>query len=401
MHSIRATLLSIDEFAEIMGLNPYYLAQIGDNVPLRRQRIREAKCDDVTFEHEWQDEKLSRYEIARAIEEAELKFATEVGYWPAPKFITDEAITYPQPAADHLYRQLDHRRHYPKVRAEGVRLAYGYVRAFGVENLETISDSATVVLSDANGDGVTDTFTCTIAMPIPLGWHESEICVFITDGDRFNWPLSEWEVRPITVRFDSVAEELIITGASYLIVDPAHVVPTAPERLDADDVFTYVPNLLVMRRTVNNENQGLARVGRGCTPSEIELCMGNIDTKIGLVTVVPDRANHPHISCRGEMDVEWANVNYLAGYPRQANGKMDKYHAQIISWLAAAYLQCLPCGCACSSNDKLLSHFAEIETIQGARGNFPILTTRQIENPFGPQRGAIKAWNNARQLAIK
>ena len=86
------------------------------------------------------------------------------------------------------------------------------------------------------------------------------------------------------------------------------------------------------------------------------------------------------------------NVNYLAGYPRQANGQMDVYHGQIISWLSAALLQCQPCGCGCG-HDQLLQTYTQPPVFKGDRVTMSLQRKQMEESRFGYQVGAIKAWN--------
>lgn len=419
MHSIRETLLSLTEFAEIMGLNPYYLSQLQFDtsrtppyIPFRNRALRVAACEGPTFEYEWHDEKVSRYEIARAIEQAEFTFATNVGYWPAPKFVTGEELPVPQRFDPRNLSYKGYASPYYEYgtghRLLSVETKYGYVRSIGTQRLELVQAQVPLTFLDRDNDGLIDHFQLSYAPSggIDPSWLTSEIALFYNEADRDFAEMSEWEVRPILVEFDTALTTITVTGRIWQVVDASLVTTTDPEPLDIADLFTFVPRLDIWRRTVDSSdaNQGVLYMDATCEPQMESICYGIDDAELGLVTMVYDNqdgysANAGLWPCiqRGARPKR-ATINYLSGYPRQQNGKMDRAHAQIISWMAAAYLQCLPCGCACGDRKDLLHRFAYIESFDGGRSKMPIITSRQIDNPFGPQRGAVMAWNMAREL---
>src|SRR4051812_49959004 len=93
------TLMPLDTWAKIMGVSPWWFNQIGDGFAVADT----AQCEHIFKQFSWQGDFLSREEIARSIEMAEDLIATESGYWPAPKYFTDEVHQYPRPYNRELY----------------------------------------------------------------------------------------------------------------------------------------------------------------------------------------------------------------------------------------------------------------------------------------------------------
>ena len=74
------TLLSLDRFAQILGVPPAHFAggYTATVFPVT------SSCSQVWFQHAWQAaDKVGREELAVAIAGAEGDIASELGYWPA------------------------------------------------------------------------------------------------------------------------------------------------------------------------------------------------------------------------------------------------------------------------------------------------------------------------------
>lgn len=404
MHRIRQTLLTLREFCTYMDLNPWYFAQIGgEDLPLRDYVSRFAKCEDVTYEFNWQDEHLSREMVADAIWQAEQTFANYAGYWPAPKWFTGET---------HGYRAgFDPRRYGYRYGNRGephsTSLQWGYITDFGIEEL-TLIETVNVVTSDSNGDGIDDRFTATVnPLLIPEGLLASEVAIFFEATDRNNEPLNEWEIAPIRVTLTDLPT-LIIQGEFMQLVSPDLYTVTAPSVVNPLEPLNFVARVSVYRRRSNTDDQGYFQYSLNPAIERVAAHFGIRDTKLGVATVLrrtdeitaPPGVTLVPVDC-GQFPANEISINYRAGFPRNSDGTMDSNHAQIISKLAAGYLECLPCGCACGDNESLLSFWAEVpHTKINAPRRQPMVTFDQMNNPFGVSRGAIWAWNRAKDLKI-
>ena len=81
------TLLSLDGYAKILGLNPVHFAT-GATPGLTPMVMPSGGCDDVWWKYDWQDsDKVSKWQLAQLIQQAEEEIANVVGYWPAPMWI--------------------------------------------------------------------------------------------------------------------------------------------------------------------------------------------------------------------------------------------------------------------------------------------------------------------------
>lgn len=380
MRSEMPTLLSISEWVKILGVSPWFTAQFkldrGDTYPPI------TTCDEVIFEYMWQDRKrkVSRYEIARAINEAEFTFAKHMGYWPAPQYIANEEINYPRPSMTFGRRTLrDVRFNYKKI-----PLRYKYLVGFGKKVLTHIED-VDVVLDDADGDGIDESFEAetTILLPADLTLA-SEIEVYFTAVDRLGQPRNQWQIRPLEIEISGAPSKVTIKGASYLLVKPSKVLGVNPAHIKLPDTSSLVGEISIYRATINAAVGGDIYFNEKSQSEAMTSFVDNYRNSVFSITNdsckvgVPDRVV----------------ANYLAGYPRQDDGRMDYEHAQIIAWLSAAYLQCTVCGCACDGDDDLLDRWTKIPSLE----DIPMVTRRQMEESFGLQTGAIEAWKAANRI---
>jgi hypothetical protein len=84
----------------------------------------------VFRQFQWQQQHLSREEVAQAIADAEQMIADELLYWPAPKYFVDTPVEYPRPARRDLYGYGGTPRGEPK----SVQLPWHHVVSGGLFN---------------------------------------------------------------------------------------------------------------------------------------------------------------------------------------------------------------------------------------------------------------------------
>jgi len=396
MRATTPTLLSIAEWREVINLHPYYLAQIGNDVPARSR----GDCQGATFQWAWQDsEHLAREEIAQCIADAEELFRDKIGYYPAPKFITNEPQDYPRHYQADLYQGWGT----PRGQYKSIKVNNGYVQNVGTELLTELDASIAVTLVDNDGDTIKESFNVTVP-GLPSGTSASEIALFFTAVDRDDLPLSEWEIRPLRVSI--TGDTATIKGESVLLVKPNNQIGLDPEILSAavaSEGDTFVSEVAVYRRTVNTAETGalIWEYPGGCDnpPCEAVMstgCFGVRNKELGWLAPRPAiydtelaafTVSYPDL-CRAPDRV---TVNYLAGYPRQANGKMDNLHARIISLLAAARLPNKTCGCGRA--DQRLTYYQSLPSDGEQKVYFNDM------GGFGRKQGELEAWALAAPLS--
>ncbi len=393
MRSEAITLLSLFEWASIMGISPWEMAQVGTGFPIPKS----SQCDRVFFQEPYQRDYLSREEVGQAIAEAEYLVAEQLGYWPAPKYVFDEHVTYPRP-----YERA-HRGYGATWRGEwkAVQLRWGKFVGGGSFTRTLIGDTANLVLSDPDGDGVKELFTCSIATAVT---DPDEIGVYYRTADRLNNAIGEtWRIRPVNVSISGGTAT--ITGHTALLVKPTLTIGTDTEVLDVSIATNFVEQVTVYRvyrdttNTAANPAQGVAvwDVPEDCTTPDcqvqiLNLCLQERLSETGQVYVsYGDYSTWPYA-----WEANRLQVNYLAGEPL-VNNRMEPEHARIVARLATALLTSESCGCD-RANRTL--HFWRRLVNEGDSGR--VYTQNEIDsNPYGePRVGALWAWKRIQSLRL-
>lgn len=379
------TLLTLFEYAEIIGLNPFWLSQVREDIP-RKGQAQNISCDHTMYQDAWQGfEHLSREEIAQSIAQAERLFAKETGFYPAPKYFTEENHPYP----GHTLR----RNYFPYIQAK-----HGFIQAIGTELLTSIGTAAVTQTSSYAGS-FNDGFTVNIA--VPAGTTEAEIAAFFITVDRAGLTLAQSEIKPLNVSI--TAGTVTITGHITLLVKPEHQVkPDAPE-LSATAAATYATEIAIYRRTTDLSNTGsliwIKPYDCANPPCEVELetaCFSMRDADKGWLEPVPatydEEAGAFSISdpyCVSSLPQK-AKVNYLAGYPRQTDGRMDYDFARSIALLATALLPQRTAGC--NRADQRLLHYRNLPVDEDGNLQVPRSLMEAAGKKFGVMgRGACEA----------
>lgn len=391
------TGLSLFEYAEIMGISAWEMAQIGNGFPAPST----AQCGHVFYQYPWQRDFLSREEILRCIDEAENALAEQLGYWTYPKFFVDEIVQYPRPHQNWLYG-------YGKtIRGDwkAVSLRWHKVIGAGLFNRTVVNNSVAVPLlvtySDVDNDGVDDTFTVTGATTVT---DVNELGVYFQAADRLGEDVSEtWRIRPVKVAISG--GNFTITGHSALCVLPILTNVTDPQSLNVTDAAIYISAVEVYRVFLDTTAtsalpyQGVAQWDNqtdcepDCTFDVKELCIGQRNNQMGQVY-----ANWgAPLTCPHHREPDRLSVNYQAGVPYET-GRMNKHMARIVAYLATSLLPSESCGC--ERSNRIISYWRSMPNAtnkQGATGR-PITIKEVDDNPFNQSRGAIWAWKETMRL---
>jgi hypothetical protein len=382
------TLLPLASWFKIMGISLFEGAQVGLGFP----RPLTNQCQSVWYEYPWQKDFVSRYEVAQAVDEAESALAEQLGYWPAPKYIVDE----------HVSLSRGHPLNPSTCGAnswgwwKGVSLRWGQFRGGGAFNRTLISAGVAVVLSDNDGDGVDDLFTITVATSVT---DPDEIAIYFNAVDRDSAPIAEtWRLRPVTVSISGGSAT--ITGHPSLLVLPDTQTAMTADVLNVTTAAIFATTVDIYRvflDTTHSDSfpyQGVAVwdaaadcVG-DCAVQVLPLCLG--EGRGGRVF-----AEYGNTTCWPyAWQADRLQVNYLAGYPLDDDGQMNREMARLVAYLATALLPTDKCGC--ERSNRIIHHWRAKPNEGDAGRSF---TQAEIDsNPFVERNGALWAWKRIQNL---
>lgn len=386
------TLLPLDTWAAIMGINPWEFNQVGEGFPV----VNRAQCPYVWFQFPWQEDFLSREELAQTIARAEFAMAQELHYWPAPKDFVNEVHPYPRPFNRSLYGGGGT----PRGQWKALQLNWGKVQGGGVLVRTAVNLAGAVVLTDNDGDGIADRFTVTVATTIT---NADEIALYFTSADRNGVPVAEqWRVRPVNVTLSG--GNAIITGHPSLLIKPDLTTITNPDILNVSTAANFVTALEVYRlyldttSTAANPAQGTALwedPACGAPPCAVEwlpVCQGARNAEMGLVSV--DYLQGGLYCPPSDREPDRVALHYVAGEPL-VNGQMNPSMADVVAHLATAWLPVTKCGC--DRSNRILDYWRGIEAVD-TEGVVGVTLKQSDDNPFGVQRGALYAWERVQQM---
>lgn len=414
-------LLPLATWFDMMELHPWHAFGIAGTGDLRA----DMGCNSLLRRHAWQNsDAAGTRAIEQAIEAAETKLRSYLGFSVAPHYVV-ESVPWPSSwPSDGRYQT--------------IKLSEGEVRAVGVETVASISTGASVTYSDADGDGIEDTFTVSAATTIT---NASEIAVYFSSGDRFNGHGSttalspRWRLRPVSV---TIAGGVVtVRGAKQLCVKPIKyegAVNIGANGLDPDTAANFVTTLDIMRRytasdgtTTTTAQATIAWETRpshgwwcccGCAssdpysgspydPAATAQAIARVAIRDGTHGIVAPAESSYDSTTGVWSSLDWAvcgvpdrvTVRYLAGFPLGSDGQMQEPYRTIVARLAAAELARNVCGCEEANREIYRWQF---DLSQTARGDELFAISQQnLDNPFGTRRGQVYAWKavqNLRQL---
>lgn len=406
-------LLPLETWRNIFGYHPYHFWQLSNS------QIPIDGCNDLVWSYPWMShDAASRQDVKLAIESAENIMTRYLGFSPAPRYV-EQTYAWPQLA--------DGGMRWGPVGADWrwltVQADEGYTQAAGIESL-TLLGTPALVYSDPDGDGLSDTWTLTIATAIT---DASQIAVYFAAADRLNSAGvgDDWRILPITITI--AAGTATIRGRSWQVVKPILYEGFTSDALNPATMANFVTTLDVYQRTTNAngitilDSQGVitwethpshgwwcccdncaatstAYSGSPFDPAAVAQAVARVgirDKRLGLLT--PAEASYD--STTGIWSaLDWTvcaqpdrvTLRYLAGFPLGADGQMQEPFRTIVARLAAAELGRMICGCDYANRELYRWQY---DVSQTARGDelFGIAPEHLI-NPLGTRRGHIQAW---------
>jgi len=381
-----STLLSLDQYADIMQLHPDHFNQVFSS----GQAVRLAG-GFLYYQYGWNhDGHVSRDQIARAIAEAERLIATELGFWPAPKYITNEQEQYTSPRVFPPER-------YSQGGRQVVQLKWGQFVAAGWRTTALIEAGVdiTAARTDTDGDDWAETVTFSVTHASASSWLPKEIGVFAA-GDT---PDDLHRIRDLTVSIDDTT--ITVTGRVSKFVKMAKW--ETNKGLDGDDADIFLASVDVYRiYTIDDDDNPPVEFGweKQTEPTQYGIVAGTLQpvkAETSLVSLVPstwDEDTEAWVPlCSGSVlmygSPKVVRYNYLAGWATDAQGRMAPPLDRAVAALATARLPG-PITCGGESIDKIYNYWQEVPTRETAQG-------RRL-CPFGPQRGAWEAWETVQSM---
>lgn len=374
------TLLSLDQYAELLGIPPIHFAQ---GISLAYPDT--GGCQSVWYQHSWMAPgKASREELARAIAQAETLITQLVGFWPAPTWSTDDTQPYP--------RQKEHSNgigtaYYPAMtsgKRKTVGTQWGRFIAGGRRDVSLIATGVTVTYPVDLDHGLV---TITAPWPNAVASQAFEVAVFAgTDTS----PSRQIRYLRVTIGAGGV---VTIRGRPARFLVPAQWETNAV--IDGDLVASYLTSVNLYRVCNSAEGYSYAPVEFGWQiASDVEPVNGYgvlqaWNKQAGIVTPIPaiwDGATSSWRAVGFTPGVEPHSIKmfYQAGWPLDPQGRVDEPFARAIAALATSLLSSPVCGC--SQAEKMSEWWQGVPTREDPT------SYRQLECPWGVKRGAWEAY---------
>lgn len=338
-HSKIRTLLSIDEWAAIVGIPGWIFNQVRhDERPLR------GNCEDYWLQSSHYSDPnhpIGRDEVARAIATAEQRMADSAGFFMAPKWVCAEKIKWPQPKRGYQVS-------YPILQTR-----WGYLISGGIEAYDQITLYPTpIVYSDEDGDGVLDTGTITYNLYLEE-YDDCEIVVVPPGEDPYS---EDWRIRPLEIEIDATTNVLTITGPRWMFVNPDEWNQLEPLLLSDDTAFLETVDLYRHYNKTYPTQAEYVWLGDACSTSCSETCQD------ACMTVLNERLGHFEAKTATWGSGAWVTTNwtvqnytpsrvnawYYSGYRDYSCEDCDFMPEQLkqaIVSLANVYLRTPPCAC--------------------------------------------------------
>lgn len=409
------TLLSLDRFARILGINPvHFSGASGSEVwPVK------AYCGSIWPQYTWQvpDNIVSREEVAESIFDAEQDIKRILGYSPA--------LTWEGPETINLISFWNDRANYhtwqytqngtPRMH----KLRWGKVYSVGQPTeITNYGNLVNLTFLDVDGDGYKE--VARIPNPDATGKPDlREWRFFMPDVNGTGQIIGD----PVELRGARIRK---LSGVYYIEFDSWTLLRkqllTIPpivngfQAVPIEDQANYVSGIYVVQVASNNlpsvtvrwENLGTcqSQTCPACTSTTKDGCLSIGDKHLGMVwpqlgtctnnVWVPEET----CACSNPVDMTvWyragvVSSDYEAG---DTNDPLDDYWAQTIAYLAAARLDKPVCGC--TNVQSIISELQRDVTLPDSNGRIASLDFSTLSNPFGTRIGEIKAWRRTLHYA--
>ncbi len=397
------TLLSLDEYAQVMGLNP-----LNFNSAASAEQNSFGFQSDVQplwFKYMWQAGKqMSHNKLAELIAVAERDIANFLGYWPSPHWEYNELHRYPgsvQVGDVHLYTDIND--YYKSVKANWGNIVGVGRRGTTLIETPTVAGGG-IVRSDEHTTGFNDTCTITATTAIT---DENEIKLYFAGHNAD----PAYEIRP----FKSISISggvVTIVVDNWLTFDPdlwERSPGGEPITINAGTGGNYVTSLDVYRDFVDSTQPSCRLIWEsqktplGVTTQDgyLQVMDGNLG-EMGVVPATYDEDNAQwNTSCFAKKrKPDQIRFWYKAGLQSQEFLQgfdiypMNRAMKENIAWLATSRMDI-----TFRANTNITDFVNELRrnTLESIEGDSSFFTPENMANaPFGSRVGEIAVWKRLR-----
>lgn len=412
--------LPLDTFREILGFHPFHFWQLVNSVT----PITDA-CNDLVKEQSWQNtDAIGRADIREAIETAERRLSDHLGYNVMPRWGSDTV-----PFARY-FDNAQQRVGYADGQGRWIsaQVKDGRVDALGIETLTLIGTVTTgvgggLVFSDADADGLNDTFVATIATTIT---DPAQIALYFAAGDRLDGEAAgdRWRIEPVRVSIS--AGTATIRGRYWLLVKPLLYQGVLSDQLNPLTATNFVASLDVYRRYNNPDGTTLETSQavlywetppypncdevylptNASDPAAVAQAIGRAgirDARNGYLYAAESAYNVTSAQWSAGLVTSWRTPDrvlfrYRSGDALDTNGHMRREWATVVARLAAAEMSRPICGCD-KANQELWRWQVDLALNPSGGSDFDI-SQSDLNNPLGTRLGHLYAWKRINKLAL-
>lgn len=390
------TLLSLDRYAKLMGINPVHFNG-GNQIELSDESNLfplENAQNDIWPQYPWQRvDQVSRDELAQRINEAEHEIIQFLGYNPTPAWNVMEFVDY-----DHSYRDN------VTILSPTIQLDKQYFISGGRRSVVLVQAGVVVGYTDLDHDGWSE--TAIVQFPYPAGTSLSEIKVYFAghSGD------AQYEIRDVKSK-SIVGANVKIVFPTWVMVDPDQweAYPTNDQEsfsVDMGDMASFVITVDVYREYNDTANLYGEIYYHDCTSDAQQITRAGIFgaiNRLSRVIVYPltyDTTTATWIknTCFSG-DIDFVRLWYYSGKKeRQIVANVDDYISQpiarAISYLATARLERIyhTNNNATALADEIRRDYME------STGSFVPSPMDLDSCPFGTKVGEYLAWKSIRNF---
>ena len=388
------TKLSLDEFAQIIGLNPFNFNGFSSATYFKNNT-----CGDIFFQYDWQhSDRLGRETIAMAIQQAEDEMEAEAGFPLMPSWIEDERVDYPSPGRPGVFglSGLNTRGLFKSIEARR-----GHVISGGKRKKVLLERASVVTRTDENGDGYAETATVTT----PVTFTETdEVRIYYVGMDADD----SWEIRPATVAI--TGGFATIKFKSWQIPVHNHLEDLNATPLDGDLIASY-ETIVDVYRVYSDPSEQLQFIwendsGASCCGSCVACqlstqygCFHLRDPRIGILVPAPgtwntsteEFDNAEFNVCRDPDQVKlWYVAGWTDGSVKRPYVEMSNVWKYAVAYFAVSKFEREVCGCS-NVNQFVAKWRRDAAFTSMQEGGFSV-TAEMMSNKLGTSMGALYAY---------
>lgn len=390
------TLLSIDRYANIIGINPMFLNQ-GAQVNLPSGAVLFPHgSGSPNIELTWQQDSwsirnnVSREELAYEISRAEFEISKFLGYYPAPTWTEEELVDLP-----NNYDPLVGKAMYDvRGNSSGIRMPMRKFIAGGRRAVAFV-ENACVQYLDLDSDGWAETARIVVNTgTTDFNKHEYKVYLDENHGEQI------YEIRPPKRKYVN-GSVLTIEFDTWKLIDP--VIKHAIVNNDSNSINIDISNMdnlvgvVDVYREYNDVSQVSAQlISSDGTITDASLALKNAKTDYVTVSTPSFCTN----SCNST--AQFVKLWYYSGHKCQESDNifgdyLDPTLAKCIAILATARLARPLAG-----NVNVTAHTMMLQSDMssggGAEKTYRMFHNIIYENPFGTRYGELLAYKSLLQF---